>query len=282
MASRLILRIHEKQARLTSGEKKLAQVILENQDIIETHTATEIANLAGVSKATAARFFRTLGYADFEEVRLQARAERNQKQPYRQTVVSDSQRSLGRSIGDHLDLELKNLTRSFEELSSYKLAETISILSSASGVWFLGFGAEDGVARTGRALFSRLRHGVHYISGVGQDWSSDLAMVAPHDALILLTFDARPKILRPIVNYARTSRMRIITLTDHGYEKQAARFSDVVIPCHVASYGLLPTYATMLSTLRLLGIAYAGENPETVKQRAEMLDAIVEELDILE
>ena len=35
MASRLILRIQEKQARLTSGEKKIAQTILENQDIID-------------------------------------------------------------------------------------------------------------------------------------------------------------------------------------------------------------------------------------------------------
>ncbi|MBC07439.1 MurR/RpiR family transcriptional regulator [Thalassospira sp.] len=282
MASRLILRIHEKQARLTSGEKKIAQTILENQDIIETHTATEIANLSGVSKATAARFFRSLGYADFEEVRLQAREERNQKQPYRQTVVSDSAVSLGRSIGDHLELELQNLTRSFEELSSYKLMETIDIIASAPSVWFLGFGAEDGVARTGRAMFSRLRHGVHYISGIGQDWSSDLAMVGPRDALILLTIDTRPKVMRPIINYARTSRMRVITLTDHSYEKQAARFSDVVLPCHVTSYGLLPTHATLLSTLRLMGIAYAGKNPESVKQRADTLDAIVEELDIME
>ncbi|MBO6808518.1 MurR/RpiR family transcriptional regulator [Thalassospira sp.] len=282
MASRLILRIQEKQARLTSGEKKIAKTILENQDIIETHTATEIANLSGVSKATAARFFRTLGYADFEEVRLQAREERNQKQPYRQTIVSETAVSLGRSIGDHLELELQNLTRSFEELSSYKLMETIDIVASAPSIWFLGFGAEDGVARTGRAMFSRLRHGVHYISGVGQDWSSDLAMVGPRDVLILLTLDTRPKVMRPIINYARTSRMRVVTLTDHSYEKQAARFSDVVLPCHVASYGLLPTHATLLSMLRLMGIAYAGKNPESVKQRADTLDAIVEELDIME
>lgn len=282
MASRLILRIHEKQTRLTSAEKKIAQVILENHDIIETHTATEIANLAGVSKASAARFFRTLGYADFEEIRLQAREERNQKQPYRQTVVTDSPTSLGRSIGDHLELELRNLTRSFEELSSYNLVEATNILSAAPSIWFLGFGAEDGIARTGRAIFSQLRHGVHYISGIGEDWSSDLAMVGPRDALVLLSLDARPKIMRSIINYARTSRMQIITLTDHSYEQQAARFSNVVLPCHVASYGLLPTHATILSMLRLLGIAFAGKNPETAKQRAETLEAIIEELDIME
>ncbi|OKH87077.1 MurR/RpiR family transcriptional regulator [Thalassospira sp. TSL5-1] len=282
MASRLILRIHEKQAKLTSAEKKIAQVILENNDIIETHTATELANLAGVSKATTARFFRTLGYADFEEARLQARDERNRKQPYRQTVVSTAPNVLGRSIGDHLELELRNLTRSFEELSSHKLIETADILSSAPRIWFLGFGAEDGVARVGRAMLSRLRHDVHYISGIGQDWSSDLAMAGPRDALILLTLDTRPKIMRSIIAYARTSRMRIITITEHGYEQQAARFSEVVLPCHVANYGLLPTHATMLSMIRLIGITYAGKHPEAVKQRAETLDAIIEELDIME
>ncbi len=282
MASRVILRIHEKQARLTASEQKLARVLLENQSIVETHSATELANIAGVSKATTARFFRTLGYADFEEVRLQAREERNRTQPYRQAEALPDQTILGRSIGDHLSLELRNLTRTFEEMRSDRLPEIADILTAAPHLWFLGFGVEDGVARVGRALFSRLRHNVHYLSGVGQDWSTGLAMTGPRDALVLLTLEPRPKMLRSILTYARTSRMRIITLTDHGFQAQAERFSEVVIPCHVANYGIVPTHTTLLSMLRLLSISYIGQNPETVKQRAEMLDAINEELDLLE
>ena len=49
MASRLILRIQERSARLTSSEKKIAQVLLRKQSLVETHTATELAALAGVS-----------------------------------------------------------------------------------------------------------------------------------------------------------------------------------------------------------------------------------------
>lgn len=282
MASRLILRIHEKQARLTASEQKISRVLLENQSIVETHSATELAGISGVSKATTARFFRTLGYADFEEVRLQAREERNRTQPYRRAEALPGQTILGRSIGDHLDLELRNLTRTFEEMRSDRLPEIADILTAAPHLWFLGFGAEEGVARVGRALFSRIRHKVHDLCGVGQDWSSDLAMAGPRDALILLTLEPRPKLLRSILAYARTSRMRIITLTDHGFQAQAERFSEVVIPCHVANYGILPTHMTLLSMLRLMAIAYIGQNPDTVQQRAEMLDAINEELDLLE
>lgn len=282
MASRLVLRIYEKQSRLTASEQKLAHVLLENQGIIETHTATELANLAGVSKATAARFFRNLGYADFEEVRLQAREERNRTEPYSQLSVAAEPLASGRSIGDHMDLELRNLTRTFEELRSDRLPEISSLISQAPNIWFLGFGAEDGVARTGRSLFSRLRHGVHHMAGDGQDWQIDLATAGPRDVLVLLTLEPRPRLLRSIVSFARTSRIKIITLTDHSYQPQAARFSDVVLPCHVSSYGLVPTHATLLSMLRLLAVSFAGENPDQVKRRSDTLDAIAEELDLLD
>lgn len=282
MASRLILRIHEKQARLTGSERKIAEVLLQNQGIVETHSATELAKLASVSKATVARFFRSLGYSDFEEVRLQAREERNRTQPYRQAETFTQQTVLGRSIGDHMDLELRNLTRTFEELRSDRLSGIAQIISAAPRVWFLGFGAEDGVARVGRALFSKLRHEVHYLNGIGQDWSGELAMTGPKDALLLLTLEPRPKLMRSILAYARTSRMRIITVTDHGFQAQAERFSESVLPCHVASYSALPTHATLVSMLRLLAITYIGQNADAVKQRGETLDSIVEELDLLE
>ena len=282
MASRLILRIQERSARLTLSEKKIAQVLLQNQNLVETHTATELAAKAGVSKATTARFFRSLGYADFEEVRLQAREERNRREPYTDVESIPQTATFGRTISDHLELELRNLTRTFEELRSDLLPDLAQIMEEAPRVWFVGFGDEQGLARLGRSLFARLRHGVHELQGQGQTWANELSMTGPRDVLVLLTFEPRPKVLRALLAHARTTRMRIITLTDHAYAPQAERFSEVVLPCHVASYGALPTHATMLSVLRLIAVAYLGRNPEAVSQRISTLAAIDEELDLFE
>lgn len=280
MASRLILRIQERTARLTASEKKIAQVLLHNQGLVETHTATELAGLAGVSKATTARFFRSLGYADFEEVRLQAREERNHREPYAGRESLPETAALGRTISDHLDLELQNLTRTFEEMRSDLLPEVAAMLTSAPNVWFLGFGEEEGLATVGRSVFSRLRHGVHQLRGTGQSWAAELSMTGPRDLLVLLTFEPRPKILRPLLAHARTTRMRVVTITDHAYAAQAERFSEVVLPCHVASYGVIASHTTMLSILRLIAVAYLGRDPDAVGQRIATLAAIDEELDI--
>jgi DNA-binding MurR/RpiR family transcriptional regulator len=275
-----MLRIHEKQARLTASERKIADVLLRDQGFVETHSATELAAASGVSKATAARFFRSLGYADFEEVRLQARDERNRREPYLRPAPPVAPAGFGRTISEHLDLEVANLTRTFEELRPDTLSRIAQLMEAAPQVWLLGFGAETGLAAIGQALFSRLRHHVRHIEGRGQDWTRALAAMGPRDLMLVMTLEPRPRLLRTIIGYARTSRVRVVTLTDHVYRAQAERYSDVVLPCHIASYGPVDTHATLLSMLRLLAIALAARSPETARQRVETLDSIREELDL--
>lgn len=279
MASRLVLRIQERFARLTTGEQKIAQLVLDRQDDILTHSATEIAEMAGVSKATAARFFRHLGYADFNEVKLQAREERNRTEPYGYSVGGAEQIALGKAIGTHLDLEIRNLTKTFEELRSDRIREAAELIEAAPRVWVLGLGAEEGFARYARLILSRLRHSV-MILGINQgSWAEDLAMTGPKDVLLLITLPPRPRILKPIVSYAETTRMNVVTIADRNYALEAQRFSRVVLPCHASSFGLGPSHTALGSAIRLLAVTYASQAGKSAQQRSEIIAGIHEELE---
>lgn len=142
----------------------IAAVMLENQLLIETHTATEPAALAHVSKATMARFFRSLGYTDFDEGKSQAREERNRTQPDAYQIGQPEPTALGRSINEHLDLELLNLTRCFEEMRPDLMNEAARLIAEAPQVWCVGFGAEAGIARLARLTFARLGSDVHLLA----------------------------------------------------------------------------------------------------------------------
>jgi DNA-binding MurR/RpiR family transcriptional regulator len=282
MASRLTLRIQERFARLTVSEQKLARLIMERQDDILTHSATELAAMADVSKATAARFFQSLGYADFNEVRLQAREERNRTEPYRYSLGGSEKIALGRAIGSHLELEIANITKTFEELRSDRLTTAAEMIAEAPNVWFLGMGLEEGLARYGRLLLARLRHNVMVLGGGGNSWAEDLAMTGPRDVLVLITLEPRPRILKPILSYARTTRMNVITITDRNYLLQAQKYSNVVLPCHVSSFGLGPSHTSVTSAVRLLTISYAAHAGDTALQRVDIIGGIHEELDDVE
>lgn len=281
MSTRLALRIQEKIGRLTKSEQKLAAVILESPGLIETHTATELANIADVSKATAARFFRALGYADFDEVKLQAREERNRTQPYAHATSAQTSTALGRKIGEHLALELANITRTFEEMHADSLRQVARMILEAPRLWFLGLAEDAWLARYACGLFSRLRPDVHVIGLNDGALAADLAMMGPRDAVIVFCQSRQPREFKAVLSFAKTTRVNIIALSDRSNLPTIKRFATSVLFCHVSSYGLIPSSTTLVSILRLLAIAYAGQASDTASRRSGLIDEINEELDIL-
>jgi DNA-binding MurR/RpiR family transcriptional regulator len=279
MSVRLGLRIQERYDKLSPAEQKLARLILDRKDDILTFSATEMADMAEVSKATAARLFKSLGYADFNEVREQSREERNRTEPYRYSLAAKAQASFGKSIGAHLELEIANLTRTFEELRPDRLRRAAELIREAPKVWFLGVGPEEGIARHGRLLLSRLRHDVMQIGLNQGSWAEDLAMTGPRDALVVITLKPRPRVLRPILDYANTTRMNTIMITDQLSQAWAHKYAKAILPCHVASHGLGPSYTSISSVIRLLAVAYVERAGEPAADRLEMIAEIHEELD---
>jgi DNA-binding MurR/RpiR family transcriptional regulator len=85
-----------------------------------------------------------------------------------------------------------------------------------------------------------------------------------------------------MMEYARTTRMNVIALTDHQFYARAQRFSKLVIGCHVASYGSIPSHTTLLSMLRLIAIAFMGQSGEVAQQRLGVIDEINEEIDLFD
>ena len=106
-------------------------------------------------------------------------------------------------------------------------------------------------------------------------------MTGPRDVLIQMAQGPQSKGLKSILSYAKTTRLNVITLTDHSNLAQAKRFSSIVLRCHISSYGLIPTYTTMVSTLRLLAVSYTGHVGDTAIQRIGLIDDINEELDMM-
>ena len=103
-------------------------------------------------------------------------------------------------------------------------------------------------------------------------------MTGPKDAVLLLTLPPRPRLLKPLLAYADTSRLSVITICDRAYALEAQRFSRSVLPCHVSSFGLGPSHTAVGSAIRLLAVTFAAVAGSSAMQRSEIIDGIHEEL----
>ena len=277
MGTRLALRIQDRFEQLGPAERKLATLLLERADDLLTYSATELAGLAGVSKATAARLFQSLGYRDFNEVRLQAREERNRTAPV-QRVAVPAGRGGRTSIAAHLRAETELLTRTFEELRSDRVREIAATLAEAPRVWILGLGSEDGLARHARLLLARIRGDVQLLGGHVGAWAEDLAVAGAGEAALVLTCRPAPPLLAPLVEYLATTRLRLVAIADPTSVGALRRAGAVVVACHTGTGPLGGSPTAMLSVLRLLAQATAERIGTAAQRRIELIGEIREEL----
>jgi DNA-binding MurR/RpiR family transcriptional regulator len=202
-------RIHGLYADLPARERKLADVLLEMQPELAAYSATELAARAGVSKATAARLFRRLGYADFNEMRQLARAEQQAGSPLAALGESDPSR---RSLAAHLAQDVQNLTRTLEGLDPEAVATAVQILVDARRLFVVGFRNNHALALYARGLLAQLKPDVHLLPQGGYTLAEDLASLGASDAVLGLGFRRRLPLMRDVLRAAAAAKVRSVML----------------------------------------------------------------------
>ena len=279
MTTRLTLAIHERLQQLSPSERKLATLLLDRADDLLTYSATELATMADVSKATAARLFRSLGYADFNEVRLQAREERNLTAPFAAGVAATLAPAHSHSISSHLQSETESLARTFESLRSDTLLSAGDQLAKAPRVWLLGLGLDEGLARYVRPLLARVRPDVHCLGTQSGVWAEDLSMTGPRDSLLLIMTQARPQLIERLASHAATTRVETVAVVDIRHAAWARRVAKVVLPCYSSGAGDALSAMAAASMLHLLVHNVANRVGKRASQRQQVVADIRQELE---
>jgi DNA-binding MurR/RpiR family transcriptional regulator len=277
MGTLLSLRIQEKFDELTRSEQKLATVLLDHSDDLLTFSAKELSLASGVSAATAVRLFRSLGYRDFNEVRLQARQERNLSGPTTGLAVPIDPVPQGRATAAaHLQLEVANLTRTFTALEAQPLRQAAESLAGARRVWIAGLGADAAVARLAWSLFSQVRPGVQVLPEDAASWPSELASMGPGD--LLLAIAARPWLnaFNPVLEFCQAARVRLVVICDPTSQARIERHGGLSLVCHAAQVPHTRSYTSTISMIGLLHMATLERLGETALVRAELIEGLRE------
>lgn len=282
MSTRLTLAIQERYEALSPSERKLAELLLQRADDLLAYSASEMAAMAGVSKATAARLFRSLGYSDFNEVRLQARQERNLAPPQQRAAPGEAAqpaRGIAPSISTHLHSEADSLARTFESLRGDTLRSAAQALARAPRVWLLGLGLDEGLVRFAWPQLARVRPDVFCLGQHGGLWAEEISRTTPKDALLLVLTQPRPPLLEQLLAQAAATRVQPVLVVDVRHVAWARRMSTLVLPCYSASAEHAFSAMAAASMLHLLTQHVAQRLGDRAAQRQGVLADLRRELD---
>lgn len=273
MTSALQERILALRDTFTDSEERLAHVTLECLANIAAYSGAELAQKAGVSKATAGRFFRRLGYENFNEARAEARDEADKGSPLYEMAGVRAPDAAGNALGAHLAADLRNLVQTFERLDSQDVAQAVQAFVGARRICIAGFRNGRVLAQYAWALMTQLRDGVALVPGAGLNLAEDLADLGPDDVLLVMDFRRRVALLKPIVEHANRVGAKVVVLTDPTATELPAR-SDVVLRCVNSGAGVFDSYVAALSVINHMCSALARALGDAARERLQNIERL--------
>ena len=256
---------------LTESEKRLAEVVLEAAADLFAFTAGELANRADVSAATAARFFRRLGYDSYADVRRAARDGRSWGSPLYEL---DSRRQTeDEGFAQFVAQDVANLNRTVEQLAPDALAAAVGHLVSARRVVILGFRNSSALATYARGLLAHVRPDVRLLPLAGQTLAEDLVGIGPDDTLLVFGFRRRPPVLRDLLALAKEAGTPTVLITD-ATAARSAHLATVTLRCQSRGQSLFDSYVAPMSLTNYLCAAVQAALGPAAEERLAAIERL--------
>lgn len=267
-------RIRQVHEQLSAAERRLADVVLTRQQALLGYSATELAAMAGTSKSSAARFFRRLGYAGFEEFRQQVREQQAQTSPLaRMAQVQHSDTALAQ-LQAHARNDARRLEAWASDMSQQALEAAIPLLVRARRVGVLGYRHSHVTAFYAQALLSQVRPEVQLLNEAAGREAEQLAGLGDKDLLLAVDLRRRSTRLPVMLEAARAAGVRVLLLSDAPVSVLAGQ-ADVVLRCTAAAEeGLFDSYVCAISLVNYLATAVATQSHSRAQARLARIEQL--------
>lgn len=264
-------RVLDRYKDMPRGERLLADLLLANAAIMTESTATDLAARVGISKATAARFFRKLGYMSFKAAQQRVRQEGFGHMPvdYGERLPRIAGRQT--DLSQHLNGEVENLIKTIEQQRPDDLARAIRLMARAEKLWVVGFGDNYPLAHLARAQLIKVRSDVRMLPIGGFSMPEEFASITRNDVMLALGVGRRSRALKHVVSGAIEAGAQVIYLTDSsGYGEP----SGLVLRCRNTSSTLFDSSTAAVSLINYLCGALAVQLGESTVSRLRLIDNI--------
>lgn len=265
-----LLKVYE---QLSVTDRRLADVVIANKKDLLAYSATELAALAGASKASAARFFRRLGYAGFSDFRQHVRAQVSQQSPLARIGRAPARQSASARLQAHVQDDVARLNRLLDVLAPDVLAQALDLLVRARRVWIVGYRNGCMTAFYTSALLSQVRHDVSLLNELSGREAEFLADLNDKDLLLAVDFRRRTSRLPRIVAAARSTGARVLLLTDTPLSALAGQ-AAAILHCPSQTEQVFDSYVSAVSLMNYLATAMAARTPRQTHARMSRIEQL--------
>jgi DNA-binding MurR/RpiR family transcriptional regulator len=262
-------RLIEHADRLTATERRIAEVLAHEPQIIAFGTVAQVAGRAGTSGPSVVRLAVKLGYHGFVELQADVQQElARQLAPARDRIRQRPPSNLLEQVGE---AEADNINQTLAGVDGDAFGRVVDLLADRRRhVWVLPGDVTFPVGLTLSTQLDQLREDVTLLTGSAVAVARRLAGLAAGDTVMVVDIRRYERSLVEMVRLARDRSAQIVVLTDSPLSPLAGMAGETFF---VAAKGVGP-FDSMTGALALAHALVAATAAGLRRSATARLDAI--------
>ena len=246
-------RIGKASTSLTNAERRVAEVVLANPQLVAFGTVADLAEGAGSGAATVVRLATKLGFEGFSA--LQASVQQDLANQLRPAAERIRDPAVHDSLNRHLQLELGNVQTTLGQLDQDAVADVVNHLADRSKrVFVLSGDASKGVAAQFVGDLDALRPNVTMVSGNDVAVQRTVALMERGDVLVTIDLRRYDRWLVEAARRAAEAGVWTVSIADSVLSPVAAGAQRTLV---VTAAGAGP-FDSHVGTLALMNVLVAA------------------------
>ncbi len=211
-----LVKIRSERDRMSAIERRIADFVLENAQLLRDYSSQQLANALGISQSSVVKFCQKLGFKGYPDLKLSI-----------SEAVVRADNGNGNGVTPHAeheastqDQELWQRKSEAEETTRlinppHALAGAASAIGRARTVFIIGLGEDDIHARAFALRLSLL--GILTVHNFDPaHMTASLSAAAADDVLLVFSEHGMQPALCQLCRYQREQRGKVVTITRHS------------------------------------------------------------------
>lgn len=205
--------IKRKFIRLSRGQRKVAQFILDKPIVFATHTAQEVGKLIGVSESTVIRFCYAMGYSGFSHLQQEIKISLTKDHNTNNKNLYSVSKKEDQLVSEIMNRDVTSILNSIPLINMEQFQQTIKWMHELNNIYVLGFRESAPIASFLTSNLKGLRTHINLIEPDINSIIHNLKKMDERTLLFVFSLDTVQDDVLTIVKKAKNKNVKIVVIT---------------------------------------------------------------------
>lgn len=281
MSSDVAQRIRFSYSSFSKGQKKIANVILNDYDKAAYMTASNLARLVGVSESTVVRFACELGFEGYGEFqRAVQELVRTRLTPIQRIEMTKKRIGRANILDSVMESDINKIKYTLDKIDREAFCDAVDAIVDAKRIYIMGARSCEPLARVLSYNLSLIFDNVKFVQPTSTaEVFEQMYSIDKSDVLVAFSFPRYSSKMVNAVKYAKQRGASTVVLTDSEISP-LAEYATCLLLAQSDMASFMDSLVAPISIINAIIVAITGKKEKEITERFDNLEQVWDEYQV--